>query len=112
MVRGLPQACEPRNLRERFPCGRSVAEGVALGKSYPRQSHTLIQGNPGEVRLAMSSADRKGTIGTSAYWLCSWPRRYGLALIAVAVATLTRYALSKWLGANAPFILFYPIVWV
>jgi hypothetical protein len=60
----------------------------------------------------MSSADRKGTIGTSAYWLCSWPRRYGLALIAVAATTLARYGLSKWLGANAPFLLFYPTVWV
>src|SRR5258708_36053146 len=59
----------------------------------------------------MSSGDRKGTIGTSAYWLKAWPQRYGLALIAVAVATLARYALSTFLGANVPFILFYPTVW-
>jgi hypothetical protein len=50
MVRGLPQACEPLNLRERFPCGRSVTEGVALRKRYPRQSHTLTPGNPSEVK--------------------------------------------------------------
>src|SRR5258708_17147476 len=59
----------------------------------------------------MSSGDRKGTIGTSAYWLKAWPQRYGLALIAVAVATLARYALSTFLGANVPFFLFYPTVW-
>jgi hypothetical protein len=60
----------------------------------------------------MSIADRKGTIGTSAYWLHTWPRRYGFALIAVAAATLLRYPLSKLLGANLPFLLFYPVIWL
>jgi PAS domain S-box-containing protein len=60
----------------------------------------------------MSSAHRKGIIGTSASWLSSWPRRYGLTLIAVVVATLARFALGGLLGANAPFLLFYPIIWL
>ena len=60
----------------------------------------------------MSFADRKGTIGTSAYWLSSWPRRYGFALIAVAAAVLVRYALSRLLGANLPYLFFYPIIWL
>jgi PAS domain S-box-containing protein len=60
----------------------------------------------------MSIADRKGTIGTSAYWLQTWPRRYGFALIAVAAATLLRYPLGKLLGANLPFLLFLPAIWL
>src|SRR5579862_8008312 len=60
----------------------------------------------------MSFADRKGTIGTSAYWLSNWPRRYGLALVGAAVATLVRYALGRWLGANLPYLLFYPTIWL
>jgi PAS domain S-box-containing protein len=58
----------------------------------------------------MSFADRRETIGASANWVRTWPRRYGLALIAVAVATLLRYALSKLLGPNLPFLLFYPAI--
>jgi PAS domain S-box-containing protein len=58
----------------------------------------------------MSFADRRETIGASANWLRTWPRRYSLALIAVAVATMLRYALSKLLGPNLPFLLFYPTV--
>ncbi|HEY3973198.1 MAG TPA: sigma 54-interacting transcriptional regulator [Candidatus Sulfotelmatobacter sp.] len=60
----------------------------------------------------MSFADRKGTIASSVYTLDTWPRRYGLALISVFVATLSRYALNKILGANAPFVLFYPLIWL
>ena len=60
----------------------------------------------------MSVADRKGTVGASAYWLSSWPRRYGFALITVMVVTLLRYALSRWLGHNLPFLLFYPAIWI
>jgi PAS domain S-box-containing protein len=60
----------------------------------------------------MSVADRRGSVGASAYWLQTWPRRYGSALIAVIVATLLRYALSRFLGANLPFLLFYPAVWL
>jgi PAS domain S-box-containing protein len=56
----------------------------------------------------MSSADRKGTIGTFAYW----SQRYGIALITVAVATLLRYALGQLLGPNLPFLLFYPVIWL
>jgi len=55
----------------------------------------------------MSSADRKGTIGSSAYWLQTWPRRYGLAVVVVAAATLLRYPLGELIGANLPFALFY-----
>lgn len=58
----------------------------------------------------MSTADRKGPIGTRVYWLHTWPRRYGLALTAVAAATLLGYPLGSLLGANLPFILFYPAI--
>ncbi len=60
----------------------------------------------------MSFADRKGTIGTSAYWLHTWPRRYWFAVIAVVAATLLRYSLGKLLGANLPFLLFFPAIWL
>jgi PAS domain S-box-containing protein len=60
----------------------------------------------------MSFADRKGSIGASAYWLHTWPQRYGLALIAVAAATLLRYPLGKLLGTNLPFLLFFPVIWL
>jgi formate hydrogenlyase transcriptional activator len=58
----------------------------------------------------MSAADRKGTAGTSAYWLQTWPWRYGFALVAVVVATLLRYPLGELIGANLPFALFYPAI--
>ncbi len=58
----------------------------------------------------MSSADRREAIGTSVYWLRTWPRRYGFALIAVAVASALRYLLGRVLGPNAPFLLFYPAI--
>jgi formate hydrogenlyase transcriptional activator len=58
----------------------------------------------------MSSADRREAIGTSVYWRRTWPRRYGLALIAVGAVTLSRYALSQLIGPNLPFILFYPAI--
>ncbi len=60
----------------------------------------------------MSVADRKGTVGAPAYWLSTGPRRYGFALITVVVVTLLRYALSRWLGHNLPFLLFYPAIWI
>ena len=60
----------------------------------------------------MSIADQKGIIGASAYWLHTWPQRYGFALIAVAAAILLRYPLGKLLGANLPFLLFFPVVWL
>src|SRR5216684_6568199 len=60
----------------------------------------------------MSFADRKGSVGTSAYWLHTWPQRYGIALIAVAVATLLRSALNTTLGLNLPFLLFCPVIWL
>ena len=60
----------------------------------------------------MSFADRREAIRRSLYFLHTWPRRYGLALIAVAGASLLRYALSKLLGANLPFLLFYPAIWL
>jgi len=60
----------------------------------------------------MNSADRREAIRRSVHLLQTWPRRYGFALIAVAVATLLRYAFSKLLGANLPFLLFYPVIWL
>jgi PAS domain S-box-containing protein len=60
----------------------------------------------------MSFADRKGSIGASEYWLRSSLRRYGLALVAAAIATLARYALGRLLGTNLPFLFFFPAVWL
>lgn len=60
----------------------------------------------------MSFADRREAVRRSVYLLHTWPRRYGFALIAVAAATLLRYASSKLLGANVPFLLFYPAIWL
>ena len=56
----------------------------------------------------MSFADRREAIRRSMYLLHAWPRRYGFALMAVAVATLVRYGLGVAFGFNQPFILFYP----
>ena len=58
----------------------------------------------------MSFADRREAIVASAYWLRTWPRRYGFALIAVAAATLLRYSLDVALGFTQPFFLFYPTI--
>ena len=56
----------------------------------------------------MSFADRREAIGTSVYWSNSRARRYGFALITVALATALRYLLGRFLGPNGPFLLFYP----
>jgi PAS domain S-box-containing protein len=56
----------------------------------------------------MSVADRRETIGASAFWLHNWPRQYGFALIAVAAATLLRYGLDLAFGFSDSFVLFYP----
>ncbi len=58
----------------------------------------------------MSSADRGGTVAAWLYRLRTWPRRYAVALLAVAAATLLRYGLDDIVGATPPFILFYPAV--
>ena len=58
----------------------------------------------------MHNADRKGTTAAAAFH--DWARRYGQALIGVAAAALLRYALGRLLGTNAPFVLFYPIIWL
>ena len=58
----------------------------------------------------MSSADRRETIATFVYWLHTWPRRYGFALIAVTGTTLVRYGLDVAVGFTQPFILFYPTI--
>jgi len=58
----------------------------------------------------MSSADRRETIGAFPYWLHTWPRRYGFALVAVAAATLLRYAVGVALGLFPPFILYVPAI--
>ncbi|HLZ43233.1 MAG TPA: PAS domain S-box protein [Candidatus Sulfotelmatobacter sp.] len=58
----------------------------------------------------MSFADRLGAIGTSANWLRTWPRRYGFALLTVAVATLLRYALDVAFGQFPPFVMFFPAI--
>ena len=58
----------------------------------------------------MSFADRRVAIGASAYWLRTWPRQYGVALIGVTAAGLLRYSLDVTLGFTQPFVLFYPII--
>src|SRR5579864_4642504 len=58
----------------------------------------------------MSSADRRGTSAASAYWLQGWLRQYGFAILTVAAATMLRFALTQFIGANLPFILFYPAI--
>ena len=58
----------------------------------------------------MSSADPREAIGTIVYWQRTWPRRYGFAFIAIATATLLRYALTGVMGANFPFFLFFSAV--
>jgi PAS domain S-box-containing protein len=58
----------------------------------------------------MSSADQRETIGAFPYWLHSWPRRYGFALVAVAAATLLRYAVGVALELFPPFILYVPAI--
>jgi K+-sensing histidine kinase KdpD len=58
----------------------------------------------------MSSADRRETIVASAYWLHTWPRQYGFALVAVTAAALVRYGLDVALGFTHPFLLFCPTI--
>jgi len=58
----------------------------------------------------MSSADRRGSIGTSAPWLRSQSRRYGLAVLAVAGATALQLGLRSLGPFHVAFILFYPTV--
>ena len=60
----------------------------------------------------MSFADRRETIGASALWLHTWPRRYGFALIAVVAATVLRYGLDLAFGFSDSFVLFYPPILV
>ncbi len=56
----------------------------------------------------MKSADRTGIFEASAKWMYSWPQRYGLAVIAVALAGLIRYGLGMEMGFLPPFLLFFP----
>ena len=58
----------------------------------------------------MSFADRRETIGMLSSWPHTWPRRYGMALAGVIVASLLRYAVDVAVGATPPFILFYPTI--
>ncbi len=58
----------------------------------------------------MSSADQWETTATSAYWLHTWPRKYGVALVAVTAAAFVRYRLDVALGFTQPFIFFYPTI--
>jgi formate hydrogenlyase transcriptional activator len=58
----------------------------------------------------MSSADRREITATSANWLQNWPRRYGLALVAVAAAALLRDGLHVAFGFTPAFTLFYPTI--
>jgi formate hydrogenlyase transcriptional activator len=44
------------------------------------------------------------------YWLRTWPRQYGFALLMVAVATSLRFALQLFGPFHSAFVLFYPAV--
>jgi hypothetical protein len=54
----------------------------------------------------MSSADLPGAIVACATWLRTRPRRYGFAVVLVAVATLARYPLGLMFGPLPPFVVF------
>src|SRR5215467_9067434 len=56
----------------------------------------------------MRYADPRDPIGISVYWLRTWPRRYGFALLVVTAATLVRYGLGVMLGLLPPFVLLFP----
>jgi PAS domain S-box-containing protein len=56
----------------------------------------------------MSFADRRDALGRSVYWLHTWPRRYGFALVTVTAAAGLRHGLYAATGFTHPFILFYP----
>jgi K+-sensing histidine kinase KdpD len=58
----------------------------------------------------MSSADRTGLIVVFGAWLRTRPRRYGFALLSVAVATLVQYALVVSFGPLPPFVIFLPAI--
>ena len=58
----------------------------------------------------MSSADRTGHIVVFGNRLRTWPRRYGFAVLLVAVATLVRYALIATFGPLPPFVIFLPAI--
>lgn len=58
----------------------------------------------------MSSADRTGLIVVFGNWLRTRPRRYGFAVLLVAVATLVRYALIATFGPLPPFVIFLPAI--
>ncbi len=58
----------------------------------------------------MSSADRRETMGASAYWLRNLPRQFGFALIAASAAALARYALDYAFGFADSFVVFYPAI--
>jgi formate hydrogenlyase transcriptional activator len=58
----------------------------------------------------MGTAYPRELFGTLTRRLRTRPLRYGFALLAVAAATLLRYALTGWLGPNLPFVFFYPAI--
>ena len=58
----------------------------------------------------MSSADRGEPVGAWIYRLQTWPRRYGIALVAVTAAAVIWYGLTNIVGVIPPVILFYPTI--
>jgi PAS domain S-box-containing protein len=56
----------------------------------------------------MSFADLRGTIGSFEAFLHSKPRRYGFAVLSIAIATGLRYVLGIYLGFQSPFFLYPP----
>jgi PAS domain S-box-containing protein len=59
----------------------------------------------------MGTASREiNRLITRGRWMRSWPARYGIAMLFVALATLTRYILGVTVGLQLPFILFLPAI--
>jgi len=58
----------------------------------------------------MSIADLSGAVATVESWLRTGPRRYGFAILTIAVATALRYLLGLYLGFQSPFFLYPPTI--
>jgi len=58
----------------------------------------------------MSAADRLGPLAASAYWLRTWPRRYGLMVVTVCIAAAAQRLAEQAMGFSHSFLLLYPAI--
>src|SRR5579864_1821048 len=102
----------PNHDRAACSMRKSLPQAVARcrARSLCVNATVVIQGKSHEVRLAMSSADRRGPSAVFGNWLRTWARRYGFAVLSVAAATLVRYGLSVAFGSLPPFVIFLPAI--